>query len=95
MHTELLPFCILFQVHRSLEESQQEAVCLRAERDLFEENMKKAFMRGVCALNLEAMTMFRQKDHAHSTGYHSDGDVEGHTHQPTSTAPAGQPVNSG
>lgn len=25
---------------------------------MYEETMKKAFMRGVCALNLEAMTMF-------------------------------------
>ena len=24
--------------------------------------MKKAFMRGVCALNLEAMTMFQESD---------------------------------
>lgn len=31
---------------------------LHAERDHYEETMKKAFMRGVCALNMEAMTMF-------------------------------------
>ena len=35
---------------------------LHAERDLYEENMKKAFMRGVCALNMEAMTMFKYSD---------------------------------
>jgi len=28
------------------------------ERVSFEEGMKKAFMRGVCALNMEAMNMF-------------------------------------
>ena len=33
---------------------------LHNERDLYEETMKKAFMRGVCALNLEAMHMFRE-----------------------------------
>lgn len=31
---------------------------LHAERDYYEESMKKAFMRGVCALNMEAMAMF-------------------------------------
>lgn len=33
---------------------------MHAEREAYEETMKKAFMRGVCALNLEAMTMFRE-----------------------------------
>ncbi len=33
---------------------------LHAEREIYEETMKKAFMRGVCALNLEAMHMFRE-----------------------------------
>ena len=31
---------------------------LQVERVTFEEGMKKAFMRGVCALNMEAMNMF-------------------------------------
>lgn len=66
-------FC---QMQHSLDSSQQEVAQLKAERDLYEENMKKAFMRGVCALNLEAMSMFRQQDppHPHTNGYHSDGD---------------------
>ncbi len=38
---------------------QQEVVQLCAERDLYEENMKKAFMRDVCALNMEAMSMLK------------------------------------
>ena len=43
---------------------------LKAQRDLYEENMKKAFMRGVCALNLEAMTMFKYNDDVSTTdGY--------------------------
>ncbi len=51
------------QVHHSMDESHQEIARLKAEKELYEENMKKAaFMRGVCALNLEAMTMFRQHD---------------------------------
>jgi len=29
--------------------------------------MKKAFMRGVCALNLEAMTMFQESDGKNGT----------------------------
>ena len=32
---------------------------LRRVRDVNEESMKKALMRGVCALNMEAMSMFR------------------------------------
>ena len=62
-------------MQRSLDESRQEAARLRTERDLYEENMKKAFMRGVCALNLEAMSMFRAHDGPQGTGYHSDGDA--------------------
>ena len=43
-------------------------VLLKAERDQYEENTKKAFMRGVCALNLEAMTMFKNEDEASCNG---------------------------
>ena len=49
-------------MHNLLEEAQDEIRRLKGERDLYEENMKKAFMRGVCALNLEAMTMFKTHD---------------------------------
>lgn len=28
------------------------------EREQYEDSMKKAFMRGVCALNIEALSMF-------------------------------------
>ena len=38
--------------------TRAEIAKLHAQRDMYEETMKKAFMRGVCALNLEAMTMF-------------------------------------
>ena len=33
---------------------------MHTERDCYEDNMKKAFMRGVCALNMEAMSMFKE-----------------------------------
>ncbi|XP_074661215.1 centrosomal protein POC5-like [Tubulanus polymorphus] len=49
---------------RSLEEaladSRTEVTKLHKQRDEYEETMKKAFMRGVCALNMEAMTMFNE-----------------------------------
>ena len=35
---------------------------LHREREHYEENMKKAFMRGVCALNMEAMNMFQEPE---------------------------------
>lgn len=49
-------------MQHSLESCQQEVARLKAERNLYEENMKKAFMRGVCALNLEALTMFQHPE---------------------------------
>lgn len=45
---------------RELEMARNEIARLHAERERYEETMKKAFMRGVCALNLEAMSMFRE-----------------------------------
>ncbi|XP_050185110.1 centrosomal protein POC5 isoform X2 [Myiozetetes cayanensis] len=46
----------------NLERTKAEILRLHSERDQYEDTMKKAFMRGVCALNLEAMTMFQGKD---------------------------------
>lgn len=40
--------------------ARTEIARLHVERERYEETMKKAFMRGVCALNLEAMSMFRE-----------------------------------
>jgi len=45
-----------------LEQTKAEVLRLHSEREQYEDTMKKAFMRGVCALNLEAMTMFQGKD---------------------------------
>ncbi|CAK8672976.1 unnamed protein product [Clavelina lepadiformis] len=42
----------------ALQASRDEVLRLNGEREKYEETMKKAFMRGVCALNLEAMSMF-------------------------------------
>ena len=50
----------VLQLNEALEESRAEVARLHTERDRYEENMKKAFMRGVCALNMEAMTMFNE-----------------------------------
>uniref|UniRef100_A0A663N4K7 Centrosomal protein POC5 n=1 Tax=Athene cunicularia TaxID=194338 RepID=A0A663N4K7_ATHCN len=46
----------------TLEQTKDEILRLHSEREQYEDTMKKAFMRGVCALNLEAMTMFQGKD---------------------------------
>uniref|UniRef100_A0A672GS55 Centrosomal protein POC5 n=1 Tax=Salarias fasciatus TaxID=181472 RepID=A0A672GS55_SALFA len=42
----------------AIEKAQAEIHRLRIEREQYEESMKKAFMRGVCALNMEALSMF-------------------------------------
>ncbi|XP_051949956.1 centrosomal protein POC5 [Xyrauchen texanus] len=41
-----------------LQKAQAEIQRLHTEREHYEDSMKKAFMRGVCALNIEALTMF-------------------------------------
>ncbi|KAM9391902.1 centrosomal protein POC5 [Pholidichthys leucotaenia] len=43
----------------AIEKAQAEIQRLRLEREQYEESMKKAFMRGVCALNMEALSMFQ------------------------------------
>lgn len=43
----------------ALENAKAEIQRMQHEKEHFEDSMKKAFMRGVCALNLEAMTMFQ------------------------------------
>ena len=47
---------------------------MREQRDVFADSMKTAFMRGVCALNMEAMTMFRgdHGDDHHDNGWDDD-----------------------
>ncbi|AWP06960.1 putative centrosomal protein POC5 isoform 4 [Scophthalmus maximus] len=48
----------LAQHCEAIEKAQAEIQRLRLERERYEESMKKAFMRGVCALNMEALSMF-------------------------------------
>ncbi|XP_072520862.1 centrosomal protein POC5 isoform X2 [Salminus brasiliensis] len=43
----------------TLQKAQAEIQRLHIERERYEESMKKAFMRGVCALNIEALSMFQ------------------------------------
>ncbi|KAM6329082.1 centrosomal protein POC5 isoform 4-T4 [Alca torda] len=52
----------------ALEQTKAEILRLHSEREQYEDTMKKAFMRGVCALNLEAMTMFQGKDSRTDSG---------------------------
>lgn len=40
------------------QKAQAEIQRLHMEREQYEDSMKKAFMRGVCALNIEALSMF-------------------------------------
>ncbi|CAH1789356.1 unnamed protein product [Owenia fusiformis] len=49
-------------LNEALDAARVEVSKLHKEREKYEEMMKKAFMRGVCALNLEAMTMFHGED---------------------------------
>ncbi|KAM9096502.1 centrosomal protein POC5 [Sarcophilus harrisii] len=46
-------------LNANLEAARTEIQKLQCEKEKFEESMKKAFMRGVCALNLEAMSIFQ------------------------------------
>lgn len=46
------------QQREAVETAQREIHRLRLERERSEESMKKAFMRGVCALNIEALGLF-------------------------------------
>uniref|UniRef100_A0A3P9N6N9 Centrosomal protein POC5 n=1 Tax=Poecilia reticulata TaxID=8081 RepID=A0A3P9N6N9_POERE len=46
----------------ALEKAEAEIQGLHVERERYEESMKKAFMRGVCALNMEALNMFQSTE---------------------------------
>lgn len=47
-------------MQQELDNARAEVAKMHTERECYEENMKKAFMRGVCALNMEAMSMFKE-----------------------------------
>ncbi|XP_066270366.1 centrosomal protein POC5-like [Branchiostoma lanceolatum] len=59
-------------LNEALEAARTEVTRLHGERDQYEETMKKAFMRGVCALNLEAMSMFHQGEQGGRPGETQD-----------------------
>ncbi|XP_038126889.1 centrosomal protein POC5 [Cyprinodon tularosa] len=46
----------------AVEKAHAEIRRLHVERERYEESMKKAFMRGVCALNMEALNMFQSTE---------------------------------
>ncbi|XP_060617625.2 centrosomal protein POC5 isoform X1 [Anolis sagrei] len=52
----------LQELNAALEQTRAEIIDLQNKRQECEDTMKKAFMRGVCALNLEAMTVFQGKE---------------------------------
>ncbi|XP_048360659.1 centrosomal protein POC5 isoform X2 [Sphaerodactylus townsendi] len=50
------------ELNAALEEARSKLLEMQNKRQEYEDAMKKAFMRGVCALNLEAMTIFQGKE---------------------------------
>ncbi|XP_008834302.1 centrosomal protein POC5 isoform X2 [Nannospalax galili] len=54
----------LAMLSSALENAKAEIQRMQQEKEHFEDSMKKAFMRGVCALNLEAMTIFQNRNDA-------------------------------
>ncbi|XP_041868765.1 centrosomal protein POC5 isoform X5 [Corvus kubaryi] len=62
LHTYEISISRKDELTAALEQRKAEILRLHSERDHYEDTMKKAFMRGVCALNLEAMSMFQSKD---------------------------------
>ena len=57
------------KLHEELGNSREEISILHSERERYQETMKKAFMRGVCALNVEAMNMFQGSEEEHTGGW--------------------------
>nr|XP_033785200.1 centrosomal protein POC5 [Geotrypetes seraphini] len=52
------------ELNNALEEARAEIQRLHSDREQFEGSMKKAFMRGVCALNMETMSVFQVRDNS-------------------------------
>ncbi|NXN06780.1 POC5 protein, partial [Indicator maculatus] len=51
----------IVELTAALDQAKAEVLRMHSEREQYENTMKKAFLRGVCALNMEAMTMFQGK----------------------------------
>ncbi|XP_016106419.1 centrosomal protein POC5-like [Sinocyclocheilus grahami] len=69
-----------------LQEAQAEIHRLHTERERYEDSMKKAFMRGVCALNIEALSMFNTGE-----GGRLDRDVPLPGDEPSTSSMANHP----
>ncbi|XP_061413973.1 centrosomal protein POC5 isoform X3 [Lethenteron reissneri] len=61
----------IIALNEALVEAQGKMAQLQGEREHYNEAMKKAFMRGVCALNLEAMSMFQDNERRLEAGVHT------------------------
>ncbi|XP_078477553.1 centrosomal protein POC5 isoform X1 [Lampetra fluviatilis] len=61
----------IIALNEALVEAQGKMEQLQGEREHYNEAMKKAFMRGVCALNLEAMSMFQDNERRLEAGVHT------------------------
>lgn len=77
----------------AIEKAQAEMQRLRVERERYEESMKKAFMRGVCALNIEALGIFQNTDgHSDRTPvFDQQGDLPPHEEPWSSSGAQFQP----
>ncbi|XP_060763136.1 centrosomal protein POC5 isoform X4 [Neoarius graeffei] len=71
----------------ALQKAQAEIQRLHRERERYEDSMKKAFMRGVCALNIEALSMFHTAD----TG-RQEQDAPPSGDEPSSSSVASRPI---
>lgn len=86
------------ELSEALEQARCEIQQLHSERERYEESMKKAFMRGVCALNMEAMTMFNGREgaleHEHPSRREEPGSsISVHFQQPAATSASFSPVH--
>ncbi|XP_056275773.1 centrosomal protein POC5 isoform X2 [Pseudoliparis swirei] len=80
----------------AIEKAQAEIQRLRLERERYEESMKKAFMRGVCALNMEAIGMFHTTTEGRPVppSAHDHHDTLPPEDESTSTQPYPYPISS-
>jgi len=51
------------QLELQLLNANEEIARLKVNKNVHDESVKKAFMRGVCALNMEAMSVFLKDEH--------------------------------
>ncbi|GAA6109049.1 centrosomal protein POC5 [Tachysurus ichikawai] len=71
----------------ALQKAHAEIQRLHREKERYEDSMKKAFMRGVCALNIEALSMFHTAD---TDRHEQDAPPSGD--EPSSSSMASRPL---